>query len=216
MVEHTGESVQHPEVGKKKEAHVRFFERWKHEWDRAMKSIDEADREARQKLATLNADVLRRAGIRETAYGIALTSLNALTAGLGAGLGMLGGAVGGAATGAVVGGIGGALATSELGPGMVGGAIAGGWIGLGAGTWAGIVGGSVIGYQAGVELAGVVYNKFVRKIDPEILPLSKFDWLVGQLPGLNPPIVGGIRTMFEGFFGLAAKREEAVMKPAVA
>lgn len=211
MVEHTGESVQNPEGGKKKEAHVRFFDRWKREWDKAYKSIDEADRDARQKLATLNADVLRRAGLRETAYGFALTSLNVATAGFGAGLGMLGGAVGGAATGAVLGGIGGVLGMLPTGPGTIPAFLFGAAVGGYGGLIAGGVAGSVLGNYVGVELAGWAYSKFVRKLDTEAQPLTKIDWLVGQVPGLNPPIVGGIRTMFEGFFGLAAKREEAAI-----
>lgn len=212
MGEKSNELLGSSEAGKKKEEHVRFFERWKHELDRAMKSIDEADREARQKLATLNADVLRRAGLRETAYGIALTSLNVITAGFGAGLGLLGGAAGGAAVGAAIGGIGGALGMLPTGPGTIPAFLLGAAVGGYSGLIAGGVAGSVLGNQVGVELAGWAYSKFVRKLDPETQPLTKIDWIVGQVPGLNPPIVGGIRTMFEGFFGLAAKREEAGMK----
>lgn len=211
MVEHAGESVHNPEGGKKKEAHVRFFDRWKREWDKAYKSIEEADGEARQKLATLNADVLRRAGLRETVYGVALTSLNVATAGFGSVLGMLGGAVGGAATGAVLGGLGGALGMLPTGPGTLPAFAIGAGIGGYSGLIAGGMAGSVLGNYAGVELAGWAYNKFVRKLDTEAQPLRKVDWLVGQVPGLNPPIVGGIRTMYEGFFGLAAKREEAAI-----
>lgn len=211
MTENSGERPGNPETGKKQEAHVRFFDRWKREWDRAYKSIDEADRDARQKLATLNADVLRRAGLRETAYGVALTSLNVATAGFGASLGMLGGALGGAATGAVLGGIGGALGMLPTGPGVLPAFAAGALVGGYGGLMAGGIAGSVLGNQVGVELAGWAYNKFVRKLDTEVQPLTKVDWLVGQVPGLNPPIVGGIRTMFEGFFGLAAKREEAAI-----
>lgn len=211
MVEHTGESVQNPEGGKKKEAHVRFFDRWKREWDRAYKSIDEADREARQKLATLNADVLRRAGLKETAYGVLLTSLSTATAGFGAGLGMLGGAVGGGLAGGAIGGLAGLAGFSPTGLGAIPASI----LGIATGAYTGFIGGafagSAVGYYAGVELSGWAYNKFIRKMDTELQPLAKIDWLVGQVPGLNPPIVGGIRTMFEGFFGLAAKREEAAI-----
>lgn len=211
MTEHFGEQPGNPETGKKQEAHVRFFERWKMEWDKALTSIDQADREAKSKLLTLNADVLRRVGFRQTIYGVALTSIQTATAGLGAGVGFVAGALGGGAVGAGIGGVVGTLASSELGPGMAGGAFVGGATGLFVGSWMGGVGGSVAGYYAGVELAGWAYNKFVRKIDPEQIPLSKFDWLIGQVPGLNPPIVGGIRNMFEGFFGLAAQREDATL-----
>lgn len=216
MVEHTGESVQTPEGGKKKEAHVRFFERWKFEFNRAKDAINDADREAREKLTTLSADVLRRAGLRQTAYGFALTPLHAV----GAGLGSLVGAIGGGAVGAIGGGIGGAVAgaieTSWSGPGMWAGALVGAGLIGGAGAVAGLVGGEIIGRQIGVEVAGWVYSKFVRKMDPDLMPLSKFDWLVGQLPFVNPPMIGGLRNMFEGFFGLAAEKEQAAMKPAVA
>ena len=211
MGENSGERPGSPEAEKKNIA-VRFFERWQKEFTRAKDAINASDHEARAKLATLNADVLRRAGLRETAYGIALTSLNVVTAGFGAGLGMLGGAVGGAATGAVLGGIGGALGMLPTGPGVVPAFVIGAGIGGYSGLIAGGIAGSVLGNQVGVELAGWAYSKFVRKLDMEAQPLTKVDWLVGQVPGLNPPIVGGIRTMFEGFFGLAAKREEAGMK----
>lgn len=211
MVEHTDESVHNPEVGKKKEAHVRFFERWQKEFNRAKEAINVADQEARTKLTTLSADVLRRAGLRQAAYGFALTPLHAVGAGLGSMLGIIGGGI----TGAIGGGIGGALAgaveTSWSGPGMLyGAAIGAGAIGT-AGAIAGAIGGELLGRQIGVEVAGWVYSKFVRKMDPELMPLSKFDWVVGQLPLVNPPVIGGLRNMFEGFFGLAAKREEAAL-----
>jgi hypothetical protein len=217
MTEHGEEINQHiaPEKAEKKNFAARFYDRWKRELARVGESLERADEEARLKLQTLNADVLRRAGLRESAYGVALTSLHAATAGLGATIGGLAGAIGGAAAGGVIGGVGGAVITSELGPGMVAGAGAGAWFGLIGGGMAGSVGGSILGYQAGVELAGFVYQKFVRKLDTDLLPLTKFDWILGQVPGLNPPIVGGIRTMLEGFFGLAAKTEEAAAKPAI-
>lgn len=214
MVEHAGESVQNPEGGKKKEAHVRFFERWQKEFNRAKEAINAGDQEARTKLTKLSADVLRRAGLRQTAYGIALTPLHAVGAGLGSLLGIIGGGAVGAIGGGIGGGIAGAIETSWSGPGMLyGAAIGAGAVGA-AGGIAGAIGGELLGRQIGVEVAGWAYNKFVRKLDPELMPLSKFDWLVGQLPLVNPPMIGGFRNMFEGFFGLAAKREEIAAKAA--
>lgn len=218
MTEGTREGVVQakPEVEKKKGFAERFFSRWRMELKRAGEAINESDRQAREKLATLNADVLRRAGFRQTAYGVALTALHAASAGFGASLGMIGGGLTGGLGGAAIGAIGGALGTIETGPGVAGGALIGAGLGATGGAWAGAIGGSVLGRQIGVELAGFVYHKFIRKLDPELLPLSKVDWIVGQLPFVNPPIIGGIRNMFEGFFGLAAKREELAVKTAPA
>src|SRR3989338_55756 len=95
------------EQGEKKNFAQRFFERWNTELKRVSDGINEADREARLKLQTLNADVLRRAGLKETAYGVALTSLSTATAGFGAGLGLVLGAMGGIVPGAAIGVVGG-------------------------------------------------------------------------------------------------------------
>lgn len=194
-----------PEKAEKKNVAQRFFERWNVELKKVSDGINAADREARVKLQTVNADVLRRAGLRETAYGVALTSLQAATAGFGASVGGLAGFGAGLVSGASIGAVGGAALTSEFGPI----ALFGGMVGLASGAFVGAGLGALAGNQIGVELAGWVYHKFVRKLDPELQPLAKVDWVVGQFPGLNPPIVGGLRNMFEGFFGLAAKREES-------
>ncbi|MDP1722156.1 MAG: hypothetical protein Q8L37_03025 [Candidatus Gottesmanbacteria bacterium] len=209
MTETMDRPVMTPERAEKKNFAERFFERWNTELKKVSDGINEADREARLKLQTLNADVLRRAGLKETAYGIALTSLSTATAGFGAGLGALGGAVGGGLAGGVIGGLAGLAGFSSTGPGAIPASV----LGFGAGLYTGFIGGglagSAAGYYAGVELSGWVYSKFIRKMDTELQPLAKIDWFLGQVPGLNPPIVGGLRNMFEGFFGLAAKREEA-------
>lgn len=198
-----------PEKAEKKNFAERFFERWKVELKKVSDGINEADREARVKLQTLNADVLRRAGLKETAYGVALTSLSTATAGLGAGIGMLGGAVGGGLAGGAIGGLAGLAGFSPTGPGAIPASV----LGIATGAYTGFIGGafagSAAGYYAGVELSGWVYSKFIRKMDTELQPLAKIDWVLGQVPGLNPPIVGGMRNMFEGFFGLAAKKEES-------
>lgn len=204
-------SIGQPEKAEKKNVAERFFERWNVELKKVSDGINEADREARLKLQTLNADVLRRAGLKETAYGIALTSLSTATAGFGAGLGMLGGAVGGGLAGGAIGGLAGLAGFSPTGPGAIPASV----LGIATGAYSGLISGAFVGsaagYYAGVELSGWVYDKFIRKMDSELQPLAKVDWVIGQVPGLNPPMVGGIRNMFEGFFGLAAKREEATL-----
>ena len=44
--------------------------------------------------------------------------------------------------------------------------------------------------------------KYIRKLDRDLPPLETVDWVVGQVPGFNPPIISGIRNIVDGFFGL--------------
>lgn len=190
MVEHAGESVHNPEGGKQKEAQERFYEQWWHWLTESSTEEKRANKEARVKLRELSAPELKRIGAKQTLYGAALGSLHWV----GYQLGAIGGFVGGAAVGGVAGAVTGLVSTAELGPAAIAGAAIGSTVGL----FVGALG----GYQLGVEAAGVVYNKFIRKLDVTLPPLEKVDWLVGQLPPFNPPFIAGVRNLIDGFIGM--------------
>lgn len=190
MVENTGESVQHTESVAKENPQQRFYERFWHWLTDASDAERRANEEARAKLRELSAPELKRIGAKQTVYGVALSSLHWVGYQLGA--------IGGLAAGGVIGGVGGAIGAAigsvELGPAAIFGAAAGGVVGT--------VVGSLAGYQLGVEAAGIVYNKFIRKLDVTLPPLEKVDWLVGQLPPFNPPFIAGVRNLIDGFLGM--------------
>lgn len=179
-----------PEKAEKKDRAERFYERWWREYVVTSDAEKKVNEEARLKMRELSAPELTRIGFKQVLYGYALTAIHGVGSALGGALGFVtGGLVGGAA-----GGVGAALAAAEIPPAAIGIGI------LGAGI--GAVTGSLVGWQLGVEAAGLAYNKYIRKLDRDLPPLETVDWVVGQVPGFNPPIISGIRNIIDGFFGL--------------
>lgn len=187
---------EHPGNPERSERGKRLESKWREELAAADAKEAEAQSSAREQLRNLSSTDLMKIGSKQVLYGYGLSVLH--------GAGMLLGAAVGAGTGALIGGVGGAVSSSELGPA---GAVVGGSFGM--------IAGSVIGYQAGVEMAGWAYNKFIRKIDTELPKLKTVDWIIGQVPGFNPPIMAGFRHLIDGFFAFVQNKQAAPAPAAV-
>ncbi len=178
----------------KKALHRRFHEAWVRNWTKMAEADRKAKEEARDRLKNLSVAEIRSGAWKTALSGVVLTGLHGIFGSIGALMGFVGGGIGGAAVGAAIGG-----ATNAWNAvGIVPGAITGGFLGV----WTGTIAGSIGGYQAGVEAAGFVYEKYIRKADTKVAPLEKSDWIIGQLPGLNPVMVRGARELVKGYVEL--------------
>lgn len=164
-----------------------FFDRYQTELKQAKDAEQAANQRARDRMKGLLPSELRRAGFKQALWGAGLYVLDGVGAALG-GLSAYAAGAGALALGA------GALAVSA--PAIATALTVAGGVALVASIPM-----AIAGHIGGAELAGYVYNKYIRPRDKELqaLPkLEKMDWILGGVV-VTPPFVAGLRNIFEGF-----------------
>lgn len=164
-----------------------FYDRYQTELKRAKDDEQAANQHARDRLKGLSAPELRRAGLKQVLWGWGLSVMDGIGAGL-ATMSTYALGAGALALGA------GALAIST--PAIATALTVAGGVALAASIPM-----ALVGSIGGAELAGIVYNKFIRPRDKDLraLPqLDKTDWVLGGIL-FTPPFIAGLRNIFEGF-----------------